>query len=116
IQVIVKMASIELTPENPTFAVGNWHVKGQMNEHSVGKTLYYANSENSTLSRLAFYFEIAKGQLGSAQPWMEQRSRAHGLQKYGSVEAKKGRLLALPNLFHHQVLPFKLEDRSQPGH
>ncbi|KAF5011169.1 hypothetical protein FDECE_2694, partial [Fusarium decemcellulare] len=33
LQVIVKMASIELTPEKPCFPAGGWHVEGQMNEH-----------------------------------------------------------------------------------
>ncbi|KAB8294724.1 hypothetical protein EYC80_006686 [Monilinia laxa] len=29
LQVIVKMASIELTPENPEFPIGSWHIEGQ---------------------------------------------------------------------------------------
>lgn len=29
LQIIVKMASIELTPEKPELAVGGWHVSGQ---------------------------------------------------------------------------------------
>lgn len=32
LQVIVKMASIELTPEKPEFPAGGWHIEGQMNE------------------------------------------------------------------------------------
>jgi len=30
LQIIVKMASIELTPENPEFDVGSWHVSLQV--------------------------------------------------------------------------------------
>ncbi len=77
LQVIVKMASIELTPEKPYFPVGGWHVRtcfkhspayqgnpidradkkqieGQMNEHIVATALYYLDSENVTPSQLSF--------------------------------------------------------------
>lgn len=30
LQVIVKLANIELTPEKPSYAGGSWHVEGQM--------------------------------------------------------------------------------------
>lgn len=33
LQVIVKLASIILDPENPTYGGGTWHVEGQQNEH-----------------------------------------------------------------------------------
>jgi hypothetical protein len=39
LQIIVKMASIELTPEKPRFPVGSWHVEGQMNEHICATAL-----------------------------------------------------------------------------
>ena len=54
IQVIIKMASIELTPDKPEFPEGSWHVEGQMNEHIAATALFYVDSENITPSRLAF--------------------------------------------------------------
>jgi hypothetical protein len=75
LQVIVKMASIELTPEKPEFSAGGWHVcsptqkheptrwpsnadkqqiEGQMNERICATALYYLDSENITPSRLSF--------------------------------------------------------------
>lgn len=30
LQVIVKLANIELTPEKPNYAGGSWHVEGQL--------------------------------------------------------------------------------------
>jgi hypothetical protein len=30
LQVIVKLANIELTPENPEYQGGTWHVEGQL--------------------------------------------------------------------------------------
>ena len=54
IQVIVKLANIHLTPENPKYDGGSWHVEGQLNEHIVSTALYYYDSENITDSHLAF--------------------------------------------------------------
>ncbi|KAM0319687.1 hypothetical protein ACHAPQ_010226 [Fusarium lateritium] len=127
IQVIVKMASIELTPDKPEFPAGSWHVEGQQNEHIVGTALYYLDSENVTPSHLQFrmqtdedqeqYWSVGQDAFG----WME---RVYGtplrdadcLQQYGSVETKQGRLLAFPNVFHHRVSPFELQDKTKPGH
>jgi hypothetical protein len=49
-QIIVKMASVELTPQKPYFLVGSWHVEGQMNEHICATALYYRDSDNITPS------------------------------------------------------------------
>ncbi|OBS18954.1 hypothetical protein FPOA_10678 [Fusarium poae] len=128
IQVIVKMASIELTPDEPSFPAGGWHVEGQMNEHIVGTALYYLDSENVTPSSLKFrmqtspYQDEFQGRVGQgAFNWMEQvygaqLSYGDCLQQYGSVETKEGRLLAFPNVFHHRVSPFELQDKTKPGH
>ncbi|KAF2106544.1 hypothetical protein BDV96DRAFT_507694 [Lophiotrema nucula] len=129
LQVIVKMASIELTPDRPEFPVGGWHIEGQMNEHICGTVLYYLDSENITDSNLSFRMQtsaylmddIEVGQ--DAYHWLEQvygtelggRS-APCLQNYGSVETRPGRLLAFPNVFQHRVSSFRLKDPSKPGH
>ncbi|KAB8227601.1 uncharacterized protein BDW43DRAFT_316654 [Aspergillus alliaceus] len=54
LQVIVRITSIELTPEKPTYEGGSWHVEDQMNEHICATALYYFSSYNITDSRLAF--------------------------------------------------------------
>lgn len=130
LQVIVKMASIELTPEKPEFSPGGWHVEGQMNEHIVGTALYYLDADNITDSHLDFRtltdlyndedYEI--GQDG--YHWMESAfgtslgsgSGSPCLQHYGSVMTPPGRLLAFPNVFQHRVSGFKLADPTKPGH
>ncbi|KAF4965724.1 hypothetical protein FSARC_6507 [Fusarium sarcochroum] len=130
LQVIVKMASIELTPEKPEFPAGGWHVEGQMNEHIVATALYYLDSENVTPSHLQFRMQTIPDQddwnVGQdSYNWME---RVYGtnlgcgdidtdcVQRYGSVETRQGRLLAFPNIFHHRVSPFELQDKTKPGH
>ncbi|KAK7428198.1 hypothetical protein QQZ08_005264 [Neonectria magnoliae] len=129
LQIIVKMASIELTPDKPAFPPGGWHVEGQMNEHIVGTALYYLDSENVTPSHLQFRmqtdsyqddWEVGQGTF----TWMEQvygtnlgsGSGGTCLQNYGSVKTKEGRLLAFPNVFHHRISPFQLRDPTKPGH
>ncbi|KAI0410008.1 hypothetical protein F4802DRAFT_543020 [Xylaria palmicola] len=130
LQIIVKMVSIELTPEKPSFPAGSWHVEGQMNEHICATALYYLDSENVTTSSLSFRMQTdvylnddEQFQVGQdAYSWLE---RAHGtklgadgscLQSYGNVETPQGRLLAFPNVFQHRVSPFQLADPTKPGH
>ena len=54
LQVIVKLANIELTPEKPNYDGGSWHVEGQLNERICATSLYYYDSKNVTDSYLAF--------------------------------------------------------------
>ncbi|KAM5345135.1 hypothetical protein ACJ41O_010997 [Fusarium nematophilum] len=132
LQIIVKMASIELTPDkNPSFPLGGWHVEGQMNEHIVGTALYYLDSENITPSSLQFRMQTSTYQDDyqavvdqDSFTWMEQvfgvslgtGSGGACLQNYGRVETREGRMLAFPNVFHHRVTPFELADKTKPGH
>jgi hypothetical protein len=78
LQVIVIMASIELTPEKPQFPHGSWHVEGksicqsafntvnltkqyagQLNENICATALYYLDSENITESSLSFQMQTS---------------------------------------------------------
>ncbi|KAH8918135.1 hypothetical protein BT69DRAFT_1338462 [Atractiella rhizophila] len=54
LKVIVKIASIHLTPENPTYEGGKWHVEGMRNERIVATGIWYVEEENVSESRLAF--------------------------------------------------------------
>ncbi|KAH7324422.1 hypothetical protein B0I35DRAFT_467262 [Stachybotrys elegans] len=128
LQVIVKMASIELTPEKPVFPQGSWHVEGMLNEKIVGTALYYLDSENVTSSYLDFRMQTTYDQYElqdvvgqDSFGWLElvYGTTLRGgscLQNYGSVETKEGRLIAFPNTFQHRVSSFELQDRTKPGH
>lgn len=48
LQVIVKLASIHLSPDDPTYDGGSWHVEGQLNEHICATALFYYDNENIT--------------------------------------------------------------------
>ncbi|KAA8646822.1 Ankyrin-2 [Aspergillus tanneri] len=54
LQVIVKLANIELTPEKPKYNGGSWRAEGQLNEHICATAIYYYSSENITSTSLEF--------------------------------------------------------------
>jgi hypothetical protein len=114
LQIIVKMASIELTPDKPESAAGSWHVEGQRNEDICATALYYLDSENVTSSNLSFRMQTPEEvnerqgfQVGqNSYHWLEavygtalsRGNQAPCIQNYGSVETRQGRLLAFPNV------------------
>ncbi|KAH6909370.1 hypothetical protein BKA70DRAFT_1188541 [Coprinopsis sp. MPI-PUGE-AT-0042] len=125
LQIIVKLANIELTPDKPEYEGGTWHVEGKLNENIVATALYYYSSENITPSSLAFR------QIGNSR--MDEVNYDQGVhnflkdvygcenlcgavQEVGSVETREGRLLTFTNILQHRVKPFELVDKTKPGH
>ena len=121
LQVIVKLGSIELTPDNPSYSGGSWHVEGMQNEAIVATGIYYLDSENVTESRLAFRHAVCEPDYEqSDNPGVEA---VYGLQdedaliqNLGAVTTHEGRLLSFPNHYQHQVSSFELQDKTKPGH
>jgi hypothetical protein len=121
LQVIVKLATIHLTPDKPEYPGGSWHVEGMMNERIVSTGIYYWDSENITDRRLSFRVAVS-------DPQYEQDDRngvreVYGLddedalnQVLGSAETRAGRALAFPNILQHRVGSFRLADPSRPEH
>ncbi|KAK2930715.1 Protein of unknown function DUF4246 [Fusarium oxysporum f. sp. vasinfectum] len=132
LQIIVKMVSIELTPEKPEFSAGSWHLEGQMNEKIAATVLYYFDSENVTLSHLSFRMQTSSylnDDIKAGQDGYNYLERVYGtdlgaqggfarscVQSYGDVGTPEGRLLAFPNVFQHRVSSFKLQDPTKTGH
>ncbi|RPA86334.1 hypothetical protein BJ508DRAFT_373076 [Ascobolus immersus RN42] len=121
IQVIVKLANIVLTPENPKYGGGSWHVEGAMNERIVASAIYYYDCENVTENELAFRKKC------EIPEYEQSDSRgvelAYGLsdetglvQDLGSIITKQDRVIAFPNIFQHRVSPLRLVDPTKPGH
>ncbi|RMJ25587.1 hypothetical protein PHISP_03556 [Aspergillus sp. HF37] len=132
LQVIVKLANIELNPEKPDYDGGSWHVEGQLNEHICASAIYYYDSENITESTLAFRQRSNTedmSEIGYEQQRHEFLQEVFGFgddvdssnetnvtQNLGSVATHEGRVLTFPNTLQHRVSPFSLADRSKPGH
>lgn len=121
LQVIVKLATIHLTPDKPEYPGGSWHVEGMLNERIVSTGIYYWDSENITESRLSFRAALD-------DPNYEQNDdnglrEVYGLededalnQTLGSASTPAGRCLAFPNILQHRVGSFHLTDPTRPGH
>ncbi|KAH8904798.1 hypothetical protein BR93DRAFT_916535 [Coniochaeta sp. PMI_546] len=127
LQVIVKLASIELTPENPKYPGGSWHLEGMKNEHIVATSIYYYDVDNTTSSHLSFRQGAALDdtELQYEQDDHEPLSTVFGtgsmrdepaVQVIGRISTPEGRLLAFPNTLQHKVEPFELSDKTKPGH
>ncbi|CAG8257229.1 unnamed protein product [Penicillium salamii] len=129
LQVIVKLANIELTPENPDYEGGAWHIEGQLNERICATAIYYYDSKNITESRLSFRQRGTNmDDVKYDQDCHEFLQEVYGLsmnettlqsectQNLGGVLCREGRLLTFPNVVQHKVSPFSLADRSQAGH
>ncbi|KAI8346693.1 hypothetical protein B0O80DRAFT_467497 [Mortierella sp. GBAus27b] len=120
LQVIVKLANIELTPENPKYTGGSWHVEGMANENIVASGIYYYHTENITESRLNFRIQVQ-------EPEYEQSDYQgcrimYGLedeepliQNLDGIVTKQDRCIAFPNIYQHQVQPFELADPTKAG-
>ncbi|MGW0915405.1 DUF4246 domain-containing protein [Streptomyces sp. NPDC002784] len=121
VQVIVKLATIHLTPDKPEYAGGSWHVEGMMNERIVSTGIFYWDSENITESRLSFRAALD-------DPSYEQNDddglrEVYGLkdedalnQMLGSASTPAGRCLAFPNILQHRVGSFRLADPTRQGY
>ncbi|KDR71066.1 hypothetical protein GALMADRAFT_127278 [Galerina marginata CBS 339.88] len=126
LQVIVKLANIELTPEKPEYTGGSWHVEGQLNEHICATALFYYSNENITTSKLAFRQQSNTRMTNDIyyeqdfHDWLPAvfgcRSPESSVQVIGGVDTREGRLLTFPNILQHQVQPFRLADPRKRGH
>ncbi|KAG6904455.1 hypothetical protein DXG01_009829 [Tephrocybe rancida] len=124
LQIIVKLANIHLTPKEPMYEGGSWHVEGQLNEHICASAIYYYDNENITTSKLSFRqmsrtdTDIKYGQ--DDHKWLEVvfgcEQGGPGVQDSGTVDTPEGRLLTWPNVLQHCVEPFELVDPNEPGH
>ena len=121
LQVIVKLCHIMLTPAQPRYEGGVWHVEGMRNECVVSSGIAYYDQANISDTRLAFRTAVG-------DPLYEQgddrgvlavyglANEAAAVQPAGSVLTSAGRCIAFPNVLQHQVQPFTLTDPTLSGH
>lgn len=116
LQVITKIASIELTPDKPTYK-GSWHIEGVPTERIISTGIYYFSQENIDDNYLKFREAECDpdgaGRVQCAKGYGWGSKMNHPL---GKVETKEGRLLAFPNTYQHCVTDISLKDKSKPGH
>lgn len=121
LKVITKLANIVLTPENPDYEGGSWHIEGQINEDIVCTAIYYYDSENITSSELGFRVAVSDppyeqgDDIGIREVYGIEDEDKMGLE-VGGIECIEDRVLVFPNIFQHRVSPFSLADKTKPGH
>jgi hypothetical protein len=117
LQVIVKMSNIVLTPDNPTYEGGEWHLEGTRNEDMIATGLYYYDIENISRSLLNFRTAVEQaedhgqdsGRIFSQ--WFESKLS----KETGFTCALKDRCIAFANYQQHQIQPFSLTDGKSVG-
>ncbi|KAJ6473262.1 hypothetical protein C8R45DRAFT_1163941 [Mycena sanguinolenta] len=128
IQCIIKLANIQLTPENPEYKAGMWkrlefmYVSGSLAFLPEGSRQYY-DEENISESRLAFRvttgaptYHVQDDELCMDILYGLKRD-THCCQDLGSIVRDNGRSCPRwPNVYQHCVAPFRLLDPSKPGH
>lgn len=120
LQVIVKLANIELTPEKPKYNGGSWHVEGIAEERIVATGIYYYEMENITESKLMFRqsvddpnYEQGDDRGVAAIYGMESFNPCN--QELGHLISSEGLSVVFPNTYQHRVKPFGLVDKTKPG-
>lgn len=127
LQVIVKLSSIELTPNKPDYEGGNWHLEGMLNEHIVSTAIYYYDVQNVST---AFFNTRVEAKIDELELNYPQHDHAGlievfgtdkmyeqpAVQEIGATSTPQGRLLVFPNTVQHAVSPFSLIDKTKPGH
>ncbi|KAF0703297.1 hypothetical protein AaE_015438 [Aphanomyces astaci] len=125
LQVIVKIASIELTPHKSTYPGGSWHVEGMIHESIAASGILYYDCDNVTPSKLWFRhafepdyeFEYEQDEhTAITAVYGVSREGTDNTQVVGHIEACTGRCVVFPNYMQHRVAPFQLADPTRPGH
>ncbi|KAJ1826470.1 hypothetical protein LPJ56_002158, partial [Coemansia sp. RSA 2599] len=133
LQAIVKMSNIVLTPENPVYEGGAWHVEALANERIIATGIYYYDIENITENELDFRERVDED-LNYEQSDRRGLDLAYGIftrmeeeggddesefpisQEIGGIRSKNGRCIVFPNVYQHRVSGFELADKTKPGH
>jgi len=115
LKVIVKIASIELTPENPSY-IGSWHIEGVPEEAVISTGIYYFAEENIADNFLHFRLAHGDPDCTSVQCPMGLGFGCVMNRDAGKVQTKFGRLLCFPNIMQHCLKEARLEDATKPGY
>ncbi|KAK6525657.1 hypothetical protein TWF281_010710 [Arthrobotrys megalospora] len=120
VKVIVKLANIILTPENPDYEGGSWHVEAMKNERIVATGIYYYSQENITDSTLLFRrtVDVPRNPRVQYSSWgkVHDMNEYLGVQEIGEIDTTENRAIVFPNVYQHCVSEFSLKDRTKPGH
>jgi len=133
LQVIVKIAEINLTPSNTKYHGGTWHLEGITDENIVATGIYYYNMDNVTQSNLKFRtcvdeeivypqncVQFVKTHYDMDDYEYDENERRGGIiidstMKLAQIKTKQGLSLVFPNNLQHCVSSFELKDKTKEG-
>lgn len=134
LQIIVRVSTIELTPEKPLYDGDSHHtVAGIPNEHIVSTATCYFDMHNIKDAKVSFqqetkinsydyniaYFEVMDRLFDVPEwPWESDcPCSPDALQTIGSIPiSRNGQFLAWPNTLRSKAESFSLADPLQPGY
>ena len=126
-QVIVKLSNTVLTPNNPTFNAGTWHLEGMDYENIVCTGIYYYKIDNITESFLNFRANIAGEKYYYPQDGFNYVKNHYGVSEktsnnemnsfldLGKKTTIEDKCIVFPNFLQHKVSNFELIDKTQSG-
>lgn len=134
LQIIVRVSTIELTPENPSYGGDSHHnVAGILNEHIVSTAVCYFDMHNIRDAKVSFQQEthidsyefniaefMAMDRLFDVPEWpydSDDPVSPDALQTMGSTPiSQNGQFLAWPNTLRFKAESFSLADPLRPGY
>ncbi|KAJ5143732.1 Protein of unknown function DUF4246 [Penicillium bovifimosum] len=124
LQVITRILSIELDPENPTYET-DFHVEGTMNEHVCATAFLVYDHQNTHDAYMEFRNIIETDMLSEIEHepndfvWLQQvfglRNNEPAVQRPGTIRARPGRVIMCPSVVQHKF-SFALKDTTKPGY
>lgn len=125
LQVIVKVGSIILTPENNEYPGGSWHIEGVPYEYIAATCIHYVETDNITDSFLEFRKPtIINEDVDYPQSDVTYTEHHYGvldhfdgiMNRYlGLIRCHEGASVIFPNTIQHRVKDFMLADTSKPS-
>ena len=114
LQVIVKVGNIILTPDNPNFPSGSWHIEGMPYEHIAATCIHYVDVNNTTPSFLEFrkptiinedYLDYPQNDNNYTQHHYGIENHHDGvMNRYlGLILCHEGASVVFPNTLQHRV-------------
>ncbi|KAJ2107533.1 hypothetical protein GGI16_001491 [Coemansia sp. S142-1] len=128
LQAIVKLSSIELTPEAHSYSSKDWNVMGLANERIIATGMFFYNVANIAPCSLTFREALRAKHYPSDSFEYYAMCFANGLnieygdgahdvsQELGDVDIYEEQCVVFPNTIQYQMPELALEDATKPGH
>ncbi|KAJ2880248.1 hypothetical protein H4R27_004840, partial [Coemansia aciculifera] len=128
LQAIVKLSSIELTPEAPSYSSEDWNLVGLANERIIATGIFFYDVANIIRCGLEFREALHANFYPQDNFEYDAMCFANGLsieyddsmnsvsQKLSGVDIYDGQCLVFPNTLQYQMPKFTRVNATKPGH